>query len=86
MRQQLNEAAGQHGISYAISTIDIFQKPNDKRHKQTTWRINLWHPDRTLTTEEVNKLLGIIADSAKKKLKAERIALYMASEQRTIEK
>ena len=73
MRQQLNEAAGQHGISYAISTIDIFQKPNDKRHKQTTWRINLWHPDRTLTTEEVNKLLDIIADSAKKKLKAERI-------------
>lgn len=73
MRQRLNVATGKHGISYTISAIDIFRKPNDKEHNQTTWRINFWHPERTLTTDEINTLLDIIAKAAKTKLKAVRI-------------
>lgn len=73
MRRQLNVAAGKHGISYNLWPIDIFQKPSDKQHKQTTWRINFWQPERTLTTKEVNQLLDIIAEAAKTKLKAERV-------------
>ncbi|OGL35080.1 phenylalanine--tRNA ligase subunit beta [Candidatus Saccharibacteria bacterium RIFCSPHIGHO2_12_FULL_47_16b] len=73
MRQQLDKLAGLHGINYDIAALDIFQKPADKNLRQTTWRITLWHPDRTLTTEEANKLLDIIAKAAKNKLKAERV-------------
>jgi phenylalanyl-tRNA synthetase beta subunit len=56
-----------------LQPLDIFQKPADKTHKQTTWRIVLSHPERTLTTEETNKLLDKLAEFAKKEFKAERI-------------
>jgi phenylalanyl-tRNA synthetase beta chain len=73
MRMQLQEAAKQHGYNFELSPLDIFQKEDDKKHKQTTWRIILSHPERTLTTEETNKILDKIAGEAKKKLQAERI-------------
>ena len=59
--------------NYEVEALDIFQKPKDKSYKQITWRITLSHPERTLTTEEVNKLLDELAGQAKSKLKAERI-------------
>jgi phenylalanyl-tRNA synthetase beta chain len=62
-----------HGYLSRLEPLDIFQKPADKEHKQTTWRIILWHPERTLTTSETNKLLDELAAQAKSKLKAERI-------------
>jgi phenylalanyl-tRNA synthetase beta chain len=62
-----------HGYEFWWKPIDIFQKDSDKTHKQTTWRIILFHPDRTLTTKETNQLLDKLADKAKKELKAERI-------------
>jgi phenylalanyl-tRNA synthetase beta chain len=73
MEKQLQAAAEEHGYTYELSPLDIFQKEDDKDHKQTTWRIVLAHPQRTLTTEETNKLLDKIADDAKKELNAERI-------------
>ncbi|HSX17990.1 MAG TPA: phenylalanine--tRNA ligase subunit beta [Candidatus Saccharimonadales bacterium] len=73
MTDQLFRVTKEHGYGYTISPLDIFQRPEDKEHKQTTWRITLWHPERTLTTEEVNKLLDKIAGEAAKKLNAERI-------------
>ncbi|MDB5161008.1 MAG: phenylalanine--tRNA ligase subunit beta [Candidatus Saccharibacteria bacterium] len=69
----LENASKPHGYQYWLKPIDIFQKPEDKAHKQITWHIILTHPERTLTTEEVNKLFDIIASDAKKELKAERI-------------
>jgi len=62
-----------HGYEFWWKPIDIFQKDSDKTHKQTTWRIILFHPDRTLTMKETNQLLDKLADKAKKELKAERI-------------
>jgi phenylalanyl-tRNA synthetase beta chain len=70
---QLAESANEHGYIYQLLPIDIFQKEDESEHKQTTWRIILSHPERTLTTDETNKLLDKIADEAKKKLNAERI-------------
>lgn len=70
---ELDSAVREQGYGYAVEPIDIFQRPGDKTHKQTTWRITLWHPDRTLTTDETNELLDRIADKAFKKLKAERV-------------
>jgi phenylalanyl-tRNA synthetase beta chain len=70
---QLAESANEHSYIYQLLPIDIFQKEDESEHKQTTWRIILSHPERTLTTDETNKLLDKIADEAKKKLNAERI-------------
>jgi phenylalanyl-tRNA synthetase beta chain len=73
MQRQLDMAAKEHGYDFELLPLDIFQKEDEQEHKQTTWRINLMHPERTLTTEESNKLLDKIAAGAKNELKAERI-------------
>lgn len=49
------------------------QKPGDKNHKNITLRISMSHPERTLITEEVNKLLDELATEAKISLKADRV-------------
>jgi phenylalanyl-tRNA synthetase beta chain len=73
MTNNLSKLSEAHGYNFDIKPLDIFQKPADKRHKQTTWRIILWHPERTLTTEETNLLLDDLATKAIQELKAERI-------------
>jgi phenylalanyl-tRNA synthetase beta chain len=70
---QLEEAAKKHGYRFDLLPLDIFQKDDDKDHKQTSWRIILAHPERTLTTEESNKLLDKIASESKNEFNAERI-------------
>jgi phenylalanyl-tRNA synthetase beta subunit len=69
----LDVQSRQHGYNHSIEALDIYQKDSDAKHKQTTWRIQLWHPERTLTTGEVNELLDEISNQAKKELNAERI-------------
>jgi phenylalanyl-tRNA synthetase beta chain len=71
--EQLDKIAKAKNYRYEIEPIDIFQRPDDKDHRQTTWHISLWHPDKTLTTENVNEVLTVIAQKAKKELNAERI-------------
>jgi phenylalanyl-tRNA synthetase beta subunit len=73
MRNKLDEAVKEHGYNYDLAPIDIFQKEDNKDFKQITWRISLAHSQRTLTTEESNKLLDKIANESKKELNAERI-------------
>ncbi|MBI2592041.1 phenylalanine--tRNA ligase subunit beta, partial [Candidatus Saccharibacteria bacterium] len=51
----LGKIADEHGFFHWLSPVDIYQKPNDKAHKQTTWHIGLSHPKKTLTTAEANK-------------------------------
>jgi phenylalanyl-tRNA synthetase beta chain len=70
---EIQKQAEKHGYNYEMETLDIFQRENDKSHKQITWRIVLSHPERTLTTQEANKVLDELAAKAKKELKAERI-------------
>ncbi len=73
IRSQVDQAAQQPGYLYELSPLDIFQRPGDEQHKQITWHIVLWHPERTLTTSEINKLLDNIAQEAKQALAAERV-------------
>jgi phenylalanyl-tRNA synthetase beta subunit len=73
MTENLTKLSGPHGYQFMIEPIDIFQKNDDDEHKQTTWRIILWHPERTLTTDESNKLLDELAGRAKKELNAKRV-------------
>ncbi len=69
----LGKLAAHYGTTYTIQPVDIFQRKDDTTTKQTTWHITLFHPDRTLTTQETNQLLDELALLAKKELKAERI-------------
>jgi len=71
MMKNLEKLLTPHGYGFRLEALDIYQK--DRATKQTTWRIILWHPERTLTTEETNKLLDELAKLAKEELKAERI-------------
>ena len=69
----LDKASQPAGYQGSVGPLDIFQKPTDKNHKNITLRVNMSHPERTLVTGEVNKLLDRIAVEAKNKLNAERI-------------
>jgi phenylalanyl-tRNA synthetase beta chain len=70
---ELKKASNEHGYKFEVEPLDIYRAGDSKSSKQTTWRISLWHEERTLTTEETNKLMDRIADSAKNQLNAERI-------------
>jgi phenylalanyl-tRNA synthetase beta subunit len=51
----------------------IFQRDDDKGHKQITFRLEIASYERTLTDPEVNKLLDQVAAAAKEKFGAERV-------------
>lgn len=69
----MGKASKEQGYHYELSPLAIYQKKGDEKYKQTTWRITLSHPGRTLTTEQVNKLLDDLAVKARDKLGAERV-------------
>ena len=71
--RSFDELTKAHGYNLWLRPLDIYQSKNNPKHKQTTWRIIVSHPERTLTTGEVNVLFDKIATKAKKELKAERI-------------
>lgn len=71
IESSLKNAADKHGYTWSISPVDIYQKSKDVKH--ITLRIILSHPERTLVTTEVNKLLDDIALIAKKELSAVRL-------------
>lgn len=57
----------------SLEPVDIFQKEDDRGHKQVTLRLTIANYDRTLTDQEVNKLLDAAAEAAKTELSVERI-------------
>jgi phenylalanyl-tRNA synthetase beta chain len=56
-----------------IEPVDIYQREDDAAHKQITLRLTLANYDRTLTDEEVGKVLDGIAQNAAETLNAQRI-------------
>ena len=56
-----------------LEGIDIFQKEDDKSHKQVTFRATVTGRDRTLTDKEINGVLDAVAELAKSKISANRI-------------
>ncbi len=56
-----------------LSPVDIYQRDDDPDHKQVTLRLSVASYERTLTDEEVGKLLDHVAQKAADKLGAERI-------------
>lgn len=56
-----------------ILPLDIYQSDADAKHKQITLRANIQHPDRTLTTDETNKLVDSVVSHVASKVRAERV-------------
>lgn len=58
---------------HSLQPVDIYQRSDDKEHKQITLRLSLASYNRTLTDQEVNALLDQVAQAAKEKFSAERV-------------
>ncbi|HSX35095.1 MAG TPA: hypothetical protein VLF62_05635, partial [Candidatus Saccharimonadales bacterium] len=56
-----------------LSPVDIYQRGDDPEHKQITLRLSVASYERTLTDEEVSRLLDHISQEAGKLLQAERV-------------
>lgn len=65
-------AQKEHGYQTSLAPVDIYES-TDSKEKHITYRINVAHPERTLVTKEVSKLLDDIADATHAKLKATRL-------------
>lgn len=72
INKELQELTKQHGYVAQTETLDIYQGKNAST-KNSTFRITLTHPDRTLTTEEVSNTIETISHAAKKHCAAERV-------------
>jgi phenylalanyl-tRNA synthetase beta chain len=66
----LGTESEKHGYDYNLEPLDIYLKGVIKH---IAFRVTLSHPERTLVTEEVNKLLDSAANHAKKQIGATRI-------------
>jgi phenylalanyl-tRNA synthetase beta subunit len=71
--QYLQQATTPKGYMFKFEPLDIYSPEDTPDNKHTTWRITYWHPEKTLTTEEVNRLMDNVAEQAKLGLKAGRI-------------
>jgi phenylalanyl-tRNA synthetase beta subunit len=60
-------------VDFSIKSVDIYQSPKDPARKQITFNLSIASYDRTLTTEDVNRLFELIAAEAKSEFRAERI-------------
>jgi phenylalanyl-tRNA synthetase beta chain len=72
IHSELEAARVSGGYEYRLLPRDIFEE-DGAITQNLTFRIWLWHPKKTLKTEEVNTLLHTIAVKAKEALGAERI-------------
>lgn len=59
--------------NYKIQPVDIFQRDDDKSHKQVTFRLIISSYETTLKAEEVNKMLDQAANELKHQFQVERI-------------
>lgn len=57
----------------ALMPLNIYQKEDDKSHKQVSFRLEIASYEKTLVAGEVNDLLDKLADTAKKKFQATRV-------------
>ena len=56
-----------------LSSVDIYQRQDDKAHKQITLRLSIASYEKTMRDSEVTKLLDEVAKATKQKFGAQRI-------------
>lgn len=72
VEQVLLAAQKEHDYRTALAPLDIYEA-QDGKTKHIAYRITVSHPERTLVTAEVTKLLDAVADAAHGKLKSTRL-------------
>jgi len=72
IRAELSVARAESGYNFTVVPQDIFQK-EDSDKKRFSFRMEFNHDDKTLKTEEVNKLLENVSKAINEKLGATRI-------------
>jgi phenylalanyl-tRNA synthetase beta chain len=73
LAEKLSNVGEDSGYLSNLELTAIFQRTGDKKHKNITWSLSLWHPDRTLTSAEANRIFDMLEAEAKQKFKAERV-------------
>jgi phenylalanyl-tRNA synthetase beta chain len=63
----LVNATKKEGYVCSIEPLDIYQKENS-HSKQITLRVDIYHPDRTLTTQEVSELITYVIQETEQEL------------------
>ncbi|HTH71894.1 MAG TPA: phenylalanine--tRNA ligase subunit beta [Candidatus Pristimantibacillus sp.] len=58
---------------HSLSPVDIYQREDDPERKQITLRLSIASYERTLTDQEITKLLDQVAAAAKETFQAERV-------------
>jgi phenylalanyl-tRNA synthetase beta chain len=58
---------------HTLQPIDIYQPEAQSDHRQITFRLSIASYEKTLTDEEVNKLLDQVAEATKAKFDAQRV-------------
>lgn len=58
---------------WSLSPVDIYQRDDNREHKQVTIRVKLADPEKTMTAEAVREIVQKIVDHAAQKLNAEYI-------------
>ena len=71
LREQLAAEQADHGYEWRIAPRNIYQADSSDKVNYT-FRVWLWHPAKTLKTEETNKVIDSIAGQAKESLGAKR--------------
>jgi phenylalanyl-tRNA synthetase beta chain len=71
MTQSLERSCLEHGYEFQVLPLGAFQK-DAKAKRHISFRIQLTHFERTLTTDEVNNLLEALSADLLKAVKAER--------------
>jgi len=72
VRQKLQEVQPEQ-VYPQLTPVDIYQRSDDADHKQITLRYTIASYERTMTDQEVAKMLDHVADVAKTELGVERI-------------
>lgn len=67
-----NVAAMEHGFTVSTAPIDIYRKENAKTN-HVTFRLNFYHPNRSVTTNEVTKLVDQVVANVGADQDVERI-------------
>ena len=70
--QKLNELKPEK-TTLMLGPVDIYKRGDDHEHKQITLRLSIASYERTLTDEEIAKLLDDVADATKDSLGAEKV-------------
>jgi phenylalanyl-tRNA synthetase beta chain len=72
LRQSLETLRDQNMIM-SLSPLDIYQREDDPAHKQITFRLSIASYDKTMTDQEVAKIMDDLAAVANEQLQAERV-------------